>query len=138
MSVSYSVYKQKRDFSQKGELKYYAKAQSSGEMTFRTLTRRISDRCSLTPGDVMATLDACLHILGEALEDGKIVRLGYFGSFQISVFSEGTLKEEDFKNSNITGAKIVYRPGTDLKQLLPNLTYKKVDVKRSRANKRKK
>jgi predicted histone-like DNA-binding protein len=135
MAVPYSVFKQTFDVSRKGELRYNARAQSSGELTFKTLTRRISDRCTVTPGDVMAVLEGCITVIQDALEDGMIVRLGDFGSFQISISSSGTLTENAFTASNITGAKILFRPGEDLNETLANLTYTKVRANRSRATK---
>lgn len=137
MAVPYSVFKQKFDVSRKGELRYNARAQSAGELTFDTLTRRISDRCTATRGDVLAVLEGCIHVIQDALEDGMIVRLGDFGSFQVSISSAGTLTEKAFADSNITGARIIFRPGEDLNETLANLTYTKVHANRSRAAERK-
>jgi predicted histone-like DNA-binding protein len=133
MAVSYSVFKQKYDVSRKGELRYNARAQSSGVLTFKKLTRRISDRCTATPGDVMAVLEGCIRVIQDALDDGMIVRLGDFGSFQVSISSGGTLTENAFTASDITGARIIFRPGEDLNETLENLTYTKVSANRCRA-----
>jgi len=126
MSVNYCVFQQKYDMSGNGSNKFYARAQSVGQMSFKKLCAKISDRCTATKADVMASLEGCIYVMKEALEDGKIVRLGDFGSFQLSLSSEGTLIEKDFVSANITGAKILFRPGVDLKELYNGLEYQKV------------
>ena len=126
MSVNYCVFQQKHDMSGNGSYKFYARAQSAGQMSFKKLCAKISDRCTATKADVMASLEGCIYVMKEALEDGKIVRLGDFGSFQLSLTSEGTLLEKDFVSANITGAKIRFRPGVDLKELYNGLEYQKV------------
>jgi len=126
MAVNYCVFQQKYDMSGNGSNKFYARAQASGQMSFKKLCTKISDRCTATKADVMAALEGCIYVMKEALEDGKIVRLGDFGSFQLSLSSEGTLIEKDFVSSNITGAKILFRPGEDLKELFNALEYQKV------------
>ena len=126
MSVNYCVFQQKHDMSGTGSHKFYARAQSAGQMSFKKLCAKISDRCTATKADVMASLEGCIYVMKEALEDGKIVRLGDFGSFQLSLTSEGALLEKDFVSANITGAKIRFRPGVDLKELYNVLEYQKV------------
>lgn len=134
MAVNYSVFQQKFDVSRKGEYKYYARAQSSGELDFKELSKRISDRCTATKGDVMVVLEGCIQVMQDALADGKIVRLGDFGSFQVSISSEGARTENELTNTNITGARIQFRPGEDLTQMLSNLTYQKVRVNKRRSS----
>ena len=125
MSVKYSVNQQKHDVTGNGILKFFAKAQSSGVIDFDSICETISDRGTATKGDVMASLDGCIFAMKTALKDGRIVRLGDFGSFQIGVKSEGTLTEKEFTSSKIKGAHILFRPGSSLINMLANLTYQK-------------
>jgi predicted histone-like DNA-binding protein len=126
MSVNYCLFQQKFDLSGKGSNKFYARAQSSGEISFKKLCSRISDRSTVTKADVMAALEGCIYIIKDALDEGKIVRLGDFGSFQLSLSSEGTVTEKEFNSSNITGVKIQFRPGKDIKELYKSLEFRKV------------
>jgi predicted histone-like DNA-binding protein len=111
-----------------GSNKFYARAQTAGQLTFKKLCERISDRCTATKGDVMASLEGCIAVIKQAIEDGFIVRLGDFGSFQLSLSSEGAATEKEFVSSNITSPRILFRPGIDLKEMLGNLDYEKVDT----------
>lgn len=125
MAVKYSVVQQKYDITGKNILKFFAKAQSSGQIDFATICETISDRGTATKGDVMAALEGCIFAMKSALKDGRIVRLGDFGSFQVGVTSEGTLTEKEFSSSKIKGAHILFRPGKELNNMLNNLSYQK-------------
>jgi len=125
MAVKYSVVQQKYDITGKGVLKYFAKAQSTGEMDFSSICETISDRGTATKGDVMAAIDGCIYAMKTALKECRIVRLGDFGSFQVGVSSEGTLTEKEFTSSKIKSAHILFRPGSDLTTMLSNLSYQK-------------
>jgi len=125
MAVKYAVVQQKYDITGKGVLKYFAKAQSTGEMDFSSICETISDRGTATKGDVMAAIDGCIYAMKSALKEGRIVRLGDFGSFQVGVSSEGTLTEKEFNSSKIKSAHILFRPGSDLTTMLSNLSYQK-------------
>jgi len=125
MSVKYSVNQQKHDLTGNGILKNVAKAQSSGVVDFNSICETISDRGTVTRGDVQAALDGCIFAMKTALKDGRIVRLGDFGSFRVGVKSEGTLTEKEFISSKIKGGHILFRPGTALTNMLANLTFQK-------------
>jgi len=125
MSVKYTVSQQGHDITGNGIRKFYAKASSTGETDFSTICETISDRGTATKGDVMAALDGCIFAMKTALKDGRIVRLGDFGSFRVGVSSDGTLNEKDFVSSKIKGAHILFRPGSDLTAMLKTLSYQK-------------
>ena len=61
--------------------------------------------------DVMAVLNDLTKILKRHLENGEIVRFGDFGSFQISVSSEGAEKEDKFYASMIKKSKVIFSSG---------------------------
>ncbi|WP_259463400.1 HU family DNA-binding protein [Parabacteroides distasonis] len=69
---------------------------SNGSFSMKTLCKLIStcSRVSLT--DVKAVLDSLNFVLDMELQEGHVVKLGDFGSFQISVSSDGVI---DKKNS---------------------------------------
>lgn len=57
---------------------------------------------------------------------GEIVRFGDFGSFQVTLGSEGSASEETFNSSLIKTTKVQFRPGEDIKQMLKNLKFEKI------------
>ena len=128
MAVKYCVFQQKYDMSGNGSNKFYARTQSVGQMSFNKLCVRISDRCTATKADVMASLEGCIAVIKQAMEDGFIVRLGDFGSFQLSLSSEGTETAKEFDSSKIKNARILFRPGADIKTMYNTLEYEKVEA----------
>ena len=85
MSVKYSVVMRKNPSKISEPGKYYAHAQAYGEMDFDSLCEEVNGRCTVTRADVAASVEAILESMKKALAEGRIVRLGNFGSFQIGV-----------------------------------------------------
>lgn len=106
--------------------KFYGIAKSSGEETVRQLATEISKRTNLSTAEVFATIEAFIDLIPERLAEGKIVRLGEFGSFSISISSEGVEKEENFTASNIKDNSLNFRPGKLVQNVLNNAEYRKV------------
>jgi len=61
--------------------------------------------------------------LSKHLSEGRIVR--DFGSFSISLSSEGAETADKFNSSMIKSAKIAFRPGIDLKEMLAVMKFEK-------------
>lgn len=74
----------------------------------------------------MAVLNESIKLLKKHLSDGKIVRFGEFGAFQVSISSEGAETEDKVTASKIKSNKIVFRPGLELKEMLATAKYEKV------------
>ena len=106
--------------------KFYAVAKSTGEESTRQLANEISKRNGLSVADVFATIEALIDLVPERLEQGKIVRLGEFGSFSTSISSEGVEKQEDFVAANIKGNSVNFRPGKLVQKVLDTVDYTKV------------
>ena len=104
-------------------------------MSLREMSERIQQTCTVHKSDVYAVLVALEDVITDALRGGEIVRLGDLGTFQIGISSKGAVTEEDYDESLIKKARINFRPGTALSGILGSLTYKKVAVKSSKADK---
>lgn len=128
MSVKYSISQKGNPGKPDEPKKWYANAKASGEVTFRELSKEISQgSTTVSDTDVMAVLNDLTKLLSRHLSAGETVRFGDFGSFQVSVKSEGAETEEKFHASLIKKAKINFRPGTDLKDMLLTLKYTKAE-----------
>ena len=110
--------------------KFYGHVQARGDVS-----ERIQQTCTVHKSDVYAVLVALEDVITDALKGGEIVRLGDLGTFQIGISSKGALTEEDYDESLIKKARINFRPGLALANILGNLSYKKVAVKSSKADK---
>ncbi len=126
MAVKYVVTEKANPMKKDEPKKWYATAKSAGKLTFRQLSKEIAESSTtVSDTDVLAVLNILLKILSRHLSNGEIVRLGDFGSFQISIGSEGAVEESKFNASMIKSKKVVFRPGIDLKEMMNNLKFEK-------------
>lgn len=105
--------------------KFYAVAKSTGEETVRQLATEISKRTNLSTAEVFAAIEAFIDLIPERISEGKIVRLGEFGSFSISLSSEGAEKAEEFNSSLIKDNSLNFRPGKIVQKVLDTVEYAK-------------
>ena len=125
MSVKYTVSEKGNPLDPKQPKKWYANAKSAGDTTLRTLSKEIAARSTVSPADTQAVLVALTEVLVEHLANGRIVRLGDFGAFQVSVGSTGAETEAKFNTSLIKTKKVAFRPGIDIREMLNNLKFEK-------------
>jgi predicted histone-like DNA-binding protein len=126
MAVQYVIVERGNPQNPAALRKFYAQAKSREDLTFRKLSKEIAEgSTTVSDTDVMAVLNDLIKVLRRHLSNGEIVRFGDFGAFQISVSSNGAATEEQFHSSLIKSPKVVFRPGTDLKEMLATLKYEK-------------
>jgi predicted histone-like DNA-binding protein len=109
-----------------GQKKYYASANVTGEKTLAGLTREIEKRSTVSGADIRAVLYSLVDVMQDELADGKTVRLGELGSLRVSISSEGKETPDLVNASAIRGAKVIFSPGKDLRNMLKTLQYEKI------------
>lgn len=109
-----------------GTKKYYASASSTGELTLNKLTKRIEQNSTVSGADIRAVLYAMVQMMKESLEDGEIVRLGELGSLKVNISSNGEDIADAVTSHSIKGAKTVFTPSSELKDMLKNLKFEKI------------
>ena len=135
-NVTYSVSPRINPKDKNMPPKYYGHVQANGDVSLREMSERIQASCTVTKAEVYAVLVAMEDVIIDALKSGEIIRLGDLGTFQIGISSKGALTEEDYDDSLIKKARINFRPGVALVGILTNLSYQKVSVKSSKADKK--
>ena len=125
MAIKFNVNERLNPLQPQQPKKWYAIAKSSGDTTLRTLSKEIAARSTVSPADTHAVLVALTEVLVEHLADGKIVRLGDFGAFQVTISSSGAETEAKYNASLIKSNKVVFRSGIDLREMQNNLKYEK-------------
>ena len=127
MAIKYNIIERKNMLKPSEPAKFYASAKADGEISFKALAKEIAAAGStVSDSDMLAVLNDLNKLLINHLSEGKIVRFGDFGSFQVSVSSTGAETEAKFSSSNITGNKIQFRPGAELKAMLATAKYEKI------------
>lgn len=125
MAIKYNVIQKAYPGDPTGPKKFYANSIADGEISLRRLSKEIAQTSSVSESDVYASLIDLAKMLAKHLADGKIVRLGDFGSFQIIISSEGADSISKVTSASIKNAKILFRPGIDLRETLATLKYEK-------------
>ncbi len=103
--------------------KFYVSTKSAGDVSLEEMSEFISEKCTLTETDVLAVLSALTREMTTHLMNGKIVRFGNFGSFQLSLNSEGVETAEMANRNQVRGARVRFRPGSRIQTGLNNLKY---------------
>ena len=125
MPIKYNVVARKNLLKKDESEKFYAIAKADGEVNFKTISKEIAEISTVSDTDVLAVLNDLTKILVKHLSDGKIVRLGDFGSFRITISSNGAEKLDKFNSSLIRNNKIQFLAGADLKNMQKVLKYEK-------------
>lgn len=125
MAVKYVLVERGNPGNPEAPKKWYAQARSAGDITLKALSKEIAQRSTVSSADTLAVLDSLTAVLCERLAEGQIVRFGDFGSFQVSIGSDGAEKAEKFNANMIRSRKIMFRPGADLREMLAGLKFAK-------------
>ena len=125
MPVKYKVVEMGNALQPAQPKKFYARQVSNGEINLRALAQEIAAASSLTVGDVHNVLDNLIDMVPKHIADGKIVRLGDFGSFNLAITSNGEASAGQVTVNSIKGNKLTFRPGKAIKNQLAVVTYEK-------------
>lgn len=126
MSVKFKAVSRKNPRDLQAQEKFYASAVADGEVDLDTLARMISDQNTVTEADCYAVLISLEKNIIDELAQGRIVKLGRLGIFQVGISSEGVDTAEDVTSSAIIKSRINFRPGKRMRSFLKDVTYRKV------------
>lgn len=125
MPVKFNVTPRKDPRNQESTPKYYATIKSSGRVDTHGIAKSINSMSTVSSVDTAAVLEAFLNVVPDQLADGKIVELGDFGTFRISVSSEGADQAENLSSHHITDVRVLFAPGKRFKQVLDTVQFQK-------------
>ena len=108
--------------------KFYAKTVNRGKLSLRQLSKEIADVSTVSIVDTIAVIESLILLIPKHITQGETVQLGDFGSFSISLRSEGTELEENFSSSKIKSIKIQFRPGKELKKAISSTDFSKKQI----------
>ncbi len=126
MAVQFKMVPKQNNLVSPPEIKFYPCSVSKGIVTLDDLAKVISSRCTISKADCYGVIIALSDAIGEALSDGKIVKVQNLGSFQLNLLGTAAEDIEALGKSNIKSAKVVYRPSIDLKKKIKGITYKRI------------
>jgi predicted histone-like DNA-binding protein len=126
MSVKFSVTPRKDPRDQNSQPKYYATVRSNGRVDTHGIAKDINKMSTVSSVDTAAVLEAFMNVVPDQLADGKIVELGDFGTFRVSVSSEGAEQPEAVTTRSITDVRILFQPGKRFKKLINSTEFEKI------------
>jgi predicted histone-like DNA-binding protein len=103
--------------------KWYLTQERAGTVGLQAIAKEIEGRSSLSLGDVRSVLSNLVEILPLFLKLGQSVSLEGFGSFRLTVSSDGVEKPEDLNARHIRGVKLSFLPSPDLKRNLADISF---------------
>ena len=126
MPVLLKVYQNKNRMS-RAYGKYYGKTVTTKTMSYKELTKHMSEHNSVYGEDVCSGVAIKLqNCILEQLLEGKKVQFGDLGTFYLSVKTTGALEEKDFNmNQNIAGLYLRFSPSRQDVNDLSSKTLKK-------------
>jgi predicted histone-like DNA-binding protein len=107
--------------------KYYAVKQPQGNVTVWELAARISRESMLGIIETTAVIEALLQSIPELLAEGKLVQLGEFGSYRLTLSSEGAESPETFNVGMITSPNLIFRAGREFQDKLSQVKYSRAN-----------
>lgn len=125
MPIKFRVQSRKNPQDLTAPDKYYAAALGNGETDLEALATMIAYQSTLTDTDCYAVLKSLEHNIINELNQGRIIKLGSLGNFQISISSDGKTTPEEVTAADVKKSRILFRPGKKLRQLLKTVNYQK-------------
>lgn len=123
MSIKFKTIQRLNPLNNQAPAKYYAAVTANGSVDFETLSEMISEQSALSESDCLSLLHILEANIVRELKQGRIVRLGKLGNFQISLSSKGFDSEAEVSAEAITHTRVLFRPAKKLRTLLKNLNF---------------
>jgi nucleoid DNA-binding protein len=74
----------------------------------------------------MAVLEGLLQIIPDEIANGKIIKLGDFGTFRSTISSEPAVSIEAFHVSKIKGLNVRFRPAKEFTKQISTIDFQMV------------
>jgi predicted histone-like DNA-binding protein len=103
--------------------KWYFTQAKSGTVGMTEIAEDIAGFSALSPGDVQSVLSNLVDRIPVFLKLGQTVNLPGFGSFRVSVSTNGAETSEELTSHNVKGLKLLFTPSRALKGKLANMGY---------------
>jgi predicted histone-like DNA-binding protein len=126
MAIKFKINKNSNTIKPPDGNQYYAKAISNGEISSEQLLKILAKKTKLNYVDCLRFMMYLEETMKEELKNGKIVRLGDIGSFQIGITSKVVDTEAKVTAKTMGNAKVNFRACKDFKKMLQELEYTKV------------
>lgn len=126
MSIKFKVITRKNPRDLTAPEKFYPSSVTGSILDLNELADLVGDGSTVRRNDVYAVLIGLVDVAQKQLALGNMVRLGDLGSFSVNVSSTGKETAAEVTAPSIEKGKIIFRPSSNLKNMLKALNYEKV------------
>lgn len=123
MAVSITPIGKKSPINPELPMLYYPKVTKTGEIELDELAALAAYNTTVTQTDCYAVIISLVDVICQSLEEGKIVRAGHLGSFQISVKGTPSIMPNEVSPKNVKSSSVTFRPGKKFKSMLATLKF---------------
>jgi predicted histone-like DNA-binding protein len=103
--------------------KWYLTQESAGSVGLQEIAKEIEGRSALSLGDVQSVLSNLMEVMPIFLKLGQSIKLDGFGSFRVTVSSDGTATADELNARHVKGVKLVFLPSVELKRNLEDISF---------------
>ncbi len=118
MAINYLVRSRKLTTAEGKQEFFFAQSIGNGVTSMEHLQKLIARISALSEGDVRSVIMNLSSLIADELSAGRIVELGDLGRMRIGLRSKGSKKEEDFKLQSIKKLKVLFHPGSLIRDRL--------------------
>lgn len=109
--------------SNPSQSKWYLTQKSDGSVNIKDIAGEIVQRSALSLGDVQSVLSNLVQIMPTFLKLGQSIRLEGFGTFRVTISSEGVDTPEELSTRQVKKVQISFLPSVELKQSLATVSF---------------
>lgn len=102
MAVQYVIYK---DARKNGNGRWYGRAVHAQTIGMDRLAERVQHSCSMTKSDVKGVIEELIVVMKDELQNSNKVKLEGFGTFYLSISSDGAVEKEDYSADYVRSVK---------------------------------
>ncbi len=114
---------QKRNPMRQKNVRWHLVQRKTGTVGIREIAQEIDSRSALSMGDVQSVLSNLVKLMPLFFKLGQTIRLEGFGSFRLSITSEGTEMAEELSTHHVKGVKVLFLPSMELKRSLRGISF---------------
>ncbi|MCD8167629.1 MAG: hypothetical protein LUE93_16990 [Bacteroides sp.] len=128
MAINYYVVERKVPGGpNKGKTLQYGQVVCGNLMDFDSICHEISLLTTATSGDAKVVLNSLLTIIGRYIKAGHIVQVGKLGNLRPTAGSRPAETPQEVTAHLMKRPKIVFTPGKTLKNMLTNISYRRIE-----------
>lgn len=123
MSVLYSKARRINPREPKAAVKWYIVPNRVKQKSEKEIAELLTRNTTLSRGEALMVLDELQSVILQSLLDGYSVQMGDWGSFQLTLSSEGADNEDACTTDTIRSVNIRFRPGKKMHNALAKATF---------------